>query len=91
MVEMDLLALQIIFVASLSVVTVTSALVPIFWLWLKSSRGRHSEAGAAGASGSDDVLAANPKVQKVLSGANAFSCGVFVAMVVMSLLPGTIC
>ena len=29
-----------------------------------------------------------PKVQRVMSAANAFSCGVFAAMVVISMIPG---
>ena len=92
---MELFALQVVFVVSLSAVTVTSALLPILWLWIKSKKSASSSDTAVDPSLNPSFLTAaaasaeaNPKTQKVLSAANAFSCGVFLAMVVFSLLPG---
>lgn len=100
---MELLVLQAVFVASLFVVTVTSALLPICWLWIKcTARSKSASSFASNRSGSDseeivDTSASasggefmsEPKVQKVMSAANAFSCGVFAAMVVISMIPGS--
>ena len=40
------------------------------------------------ASASGGEFMSDPKVQRVMSAANAFSCGVFAAMVVISMIPG---